>query len=53
MAFADALLEAQKVATIPGISFGADDCVRLSYALSEEDITEGLTRIKAFIKSLE
>ncbi|MBQ8429582.1 MAG: pyridoxal phosphate-dependent aminotransferase [Clostridia bacterium] len=52
IAFADALLEGEKVATIPGISFGADDCVRLSYALSEADIDEGLARIKRFVESL-
>lgn len=51
--FADALLEAEKVATIPGVSFGADDCLRLSYSLSEEDIVEGLKRIKRFISELK
>jgi aspartate aminotransferase len=50
--FADALLEAEKVATIPGISFGADDCVRLSYSLSDADIQEGLLRIKRFVENL-
>ena len=53
IAFADLLLEAEKVATIPGISFGADDCLRLSYALSDADIEEGLKRIKRFVNSLE
>ena len=52
IAFADALLESEKVATIPGISFGADDCVRLSYALSDADIEEGLARIKRFVSQL-
>ena len=52
IAFADALLESEKVATIPGISFGADDCVRLSYALSDADIDEGLARIKRFVSEL-
>ena len=50
--FADALLESEKVATIPGISFGADDCLRLSYSLSEADIEEGLKRIKRFVEAL-
>ena len=50
--FADALLDGEKVATVPGISFGADDCVRLSYALGEEDIEEGLRRIAKFVKEL-
>ena len=51
--FADALLEGEKVATVPGVSFGADDCVRLSYALSEEDIEEGLKRIQKFVSELK
>ncbi len=50
--FADLLLEAEKVATVPGVSFGADDCLRLSYSLSEEDMVEGLRRIKKFIEDL-
>ena len=50
--FADTLLDAVKVATVPGVSFGAEDCVRLSYALSEADIEEGLARIEKFVKSL-
>ena len=51
--FADVLLEAEKVATVPGVSFGADDCVRLSYALSEADLEEGLKRIKRFVENLK
>lgn len=53
IAFSDALLEAEKVATVPGISFGADDCVRLSYSLSSEDIEEGLNRIGRFVSQLK
>ena len=52
VSFADTLLETEKVATIPGVSFGADDCVRLSYALSDADIDEGLARIKRFVQTL-
>jgi aspartate aminotransferase len=51
--FAAELLEKEKVAVVPGISFGADDCVRLSYSLSLEDILEGLDRIETFVKSLK
>lgn len=51
--FADILLEAEKVATVPGVSFGADDCVRLSYALSESDMEEGLKRIAKFVADLK
>ena len=50
--FADTLLDAEKVATVPGVSFGADDCLRLSYSLSEADIEEGLKRIKKFVSEL-
>ena len=50
--FADILLDAEKVATVPGVSFGADDCLRLSYSLSEADIEEGLKRIKRFVEAL-
>lgn len=52
ISFSDALLDAEKVAVVPGISFGADDCVRLSYSLSEEDIEEGIKRIGRFVASL-
>lgn len=53
VSFADTLLETEKVATVPGVSFGAPDCVRLSYALSEADIEEGLKRIKRFVENLQ
>ena len=48
----NALLDGEKVATVPGVSFGADDCLRLSYSLSEADIEEGLARIKRFVSQL-
>ena len=51
--FADALLEGEMVATVPGISFGADDCVRLSYSMSEEDVEKGILRIAKFVSELE
>ncbi|MBQ3597530.1 MAG: pyridoxal phosphate-dependent aminotransferase [Clostridia bacterium] len=41
------------VAVIPGIAFGDDDCIRLSYAISIEDIKEGLERLDKFITSLK
>ena len=51
LAFAECLLD-EGVALIPGLPFGDDDCVRLSYAVSENDITEGFARIAAFLKKL-
>ena len=50
--FAAALLEEEKVAAIPGACFGADEYVRLSYSLSEEDIQKGMERIASFFKKL-
>jgi len=52
MAFCDQLLEKHKVAVVPGIAFGADDFIRMCYACSNEEIAEGISRIKAFIDSL-
>ena len=52
LTFADCALK-RGVALIPGIAFGSDDCIRLSYAISIEDIKEGLNRLKAFIKELK
>lgn len=46
MDFAEFLLTEARVAVVPGIAFGADDCIRLSYATSEEKIKEGIKRIK-------
>ena len=50
--FCDKLLEQQKVACVPGIAFGSDAHMRLSYASSMENITKGLDRIEAFCASL-
>src|SRR5437764_7953739 len=50
--FCARLLEAEKVAAVPGIAFGADDCFRLSYATSMASIEQGLERIDRFCKGL-
>lgn len=50
--FCQKLLETQKVAAIPGIAFGADDCIRLSYATDLKTIEKGFDRIDQFIGSL-
>ncbi|MDO4719655.1 MAG: pyridoxal phosphate-dependent aminotransferase [Peptostreptococcaceae bacterium] len=44
--FADYLLDQAKVAVVPGIAFGADRYIRLSYATSKEKISEGVKRIR-------
>lgn len=50
MEVADLLLTHKNVAITPGVCFGDDDAVRLSYALSTEDMLEGLDRIAEFVK---
>lgn len=45
--FCGELLEQQNVCLVPGEAFGAASFARLSYALSEESIEEGLKRIQA------
>lgn len=47
--FCDALLEAQDLVLIPGVAFGVDTHVRLSYALSKETIQEALRRLGVFL----
>ncbi len=50
--FCQKLLKTQKVAAIPGIAFGADDCIRLSYATDLKTIEKGFDRIDQFIGTL-
>jgi aspartate aminotransferase len=51
--FAQRLLEEHHVAVVPGIAFGDDTCVRLSYACSMDNIEEGMSRFTAFCASLK
>ncbi len=43
--FAKKLLDEVYVAVVPGVAFGCDQHVRLSYAVSEDRIREGLDRL--------
>ncbi len=52
ISFAEALLEQQNVAVIPGNDSGFATHVRLSFATSMEQIDKGLDRLEAFVKSL-
>lgn len=52
VAFADALLTSQQVVVVPGTAFMAPGYCRLSYAISMENIREGMRRIAAFVKEL-
>src|SRR3989441_298734 len=49
--FCARLLEQEKVATVPGIAFGADEYLRISYATSRANIEKGLDRLERFITS--
>ena len=48
--FANLLLEDGNVAVVPGVAFGDDKYVRLSYATSMENIKNGLQRIKEIVE---
>ena len=50
--FCARLLEQEKVAAVPGIAFGADDYIRISYATSLANIEKGLGRMDRFVRSL-
>ena len=50
--FADRLLSKANVAVVPGIAFGDDQTIRLSYATSLDVIKTGLDRIEEFCKTL-
>ncbi|MCT4632283.1 MAG: pyridoxal phosphate-dependent aminotransferase [Firmicutes bacterium] len=52
IAFCDMLLEKFKCAAVPGIAFGNDDFIRISYATDIESLKEGLNRLKSMIESL-
>ena len=49
--FCQQLLEQQQVATIPGLPFGADDHIRISYATDLATIDKGMERLDKFIRS--
>ena len=50
--FADRLLSKYNVAVVPGVAFGDDRTVRLSYATSMDVIKKGLDRFEEFCKTL-
>ncbi len=48
--FCNALLEEHQVAVIPGVAFGADDNIRLSYATDMTTIEKGMDRLEKFVR---
>jgi len=49
--FCNRLLEEQQVAAIPGMAFGTDANIRLSYATDLPTIEKGLERFERFVRS--
>ena len=49
--FAEKLLSRMQVATVPGVAFGNDHSIRISYAASLPIIKEGLDRLEEFCKA--
>lgn len=51
-AFCERLLERYKVAAVPGVAFGNDRAIRLSYCTSLDILKEGLDRLEEFCKKV-
>lgn len=51
MKFAQALLEEQGVAIVPGIAFGMDGFIRMSFATSMLNLQKGLNKLQNFLSS--
>ncbi len=52
MKFAKELLAEEGVAVVPGIAFGAEGYIRLSFATDIDTIREGIKRLENFIKRI-
>ena len=50
--FCEVALEEVGLAMVPGAAFGEDKCVRISCAVSDETIKDGLGRLKAIVSRL-
>ena len=51
MEFCRQALEQEGLAVVPGIAFGDDRCIRLSCAVADETINDGLMRLKRVLRS--
>lgn len=51
--FAMFLLDEAHVGCVGGVSFGSPECVRFSYAASEENLREAMRRIKECLENAE
>lgn len=50
--FCTKFLQEENVATIPGIAFGEDKCIRFSYATDMTSINKGLEKFSQFVEKL-
>lgn len=50
--FSESLLEAKQVVCVPGLEFGMDGFLRISYAISNERMSVAIERIREFVTSL-
>jgi aspartate aminotransferase len=48
----DYLLDTAYVAMVPGAAFGSPDCIRFSYATSEDNLREAINRISEALSKL-
>lgn len=48
--FCGELLEKEELAIIPGSAFGAEGYIRVSFAANDEDIREGVKRLRRFLR---
>ncbi|HWP92291.1 MAG TPA: pyridoxal phosphate-dependent aminotransferase [Thermodesulfobacteriota bacterium] len=51
--FTEFLLEEAKVAVVPGIEFGSDNHIRISYATSMDEIKKGIDRVEKAVEKLK
>ena len=52
MEFCRQALEQEGLAVVPGLAFGDDRCIRLSCAVSDETINDGLKRLKRLLSAI-
>ncbi|HLD56467.1 MAG TPA: pyridoxal phosphate-dependent aminotransferase [Candidatus Omnitrophota bacterium] len=50
--FSERLLDEAKVAVVPGIAFGDDHAIRISFATSDQLIESGISRIREWLKKI-
>jgi aspartate aminotransferase len=50
--FCERLLSEAKVAAVPGVAFGSDDYLRISYVTSMENLEQALSRLAAFTQQV-